>query len=93
MLHKIDNMVPTHVWVLQRIKADGMHSEIKNGRSKFGTFALFILDGTRPTRNCQISLFQKITAAEIHSELALCFDDDACTLASVHHWIHEFKIG
>jgi hypothetical protein len=32
-------------------------------------------------------------AAEIHSELALFFDDDVYTLASVHYWVHEFKIG
>jgi hypothetical protein len=31
-------------------------------------------------------------AAEIHSEFALGFTDDAYTLASVHHWLYEFKI-
>jgi hypothetical protein len=55
--------------------------------------AFFIPDGTRAMRNYQISPFQNMKAAEIHSELALCFGDDAYTLASVHHWVHEFKIG
>jgi hypothetical protein len=33
-------------------------------------------------------------ATELHSKFALGFsDDNAYTLASVHHWIHEFKIG
>jgi predicted restriction endonuclease len=53
----------------------------------------FIPDGIRAMRNYQISPFQKIKTAEIHSELALCFGDDAYILASVHHWVHEFKIG
>jgi hypothetical protein len=34
-----------------------------------------------------------MTAAEIHSELALCFGDNAYTLASVHHWVYKFKIS
>jgi hypothetical protein len=37
--------------------------------------------------------FKKMKAAEIHSKLTLCFDDDAYTLVSVHYWVHEFKIG
>jgi hypothetical protein len=37
--------------------------------------------------------FKKMKDAEIYSELALCVGDGAYTLASVHHWLHEFKIG
>jgi hypothetical protein len=37
--------------------------------------------------------FKKMKAVEIHSELVLRFGDDAYTLASMYHWIHEFKIG
>jgi hypothetical protein len=37
--------------------------------------------------------FKKMNAAEIHSELVLCFGDNAYTLASAHHCVHEFKIG
>jgi hypothetical protein len=37
--------------------------------------------------------FKRMNTSEIHSELALCFGDDVYTLASVHHEIHEFKIG
>jgi hypothetical protein len=60
---------------------------------KSARLTFFIPNGTRATRKYQISPFEKMKAAEIHSELALCFDDDAYTLASVHHWVHEFKIG
>jgi hypothetical protein len=41
----------------------------------------------------KIFYFQKMKAAEIHSELALCFDDDVYILASMYYWVHEFKIG
>jgi hypothetical protein len=37
--------------------------------------------------------FKKMKAAKIRNELALCFSSDAYTLASVYHWVHEFKIG
>jgi hypothetical protein len=37
--------------------------------------------------------FKKMKSPEIHSKFALCFDDDAYTLASVHHWVHDFKIS
>jgi hypothetical protein len=30
---------------------------------------------------------------EIHSEFMLCFSNDAYTLASVHHEVHEFEIS
>jgi hypothetical protein len=54
MVHKIDNMIPTHVWVLQRIKAHGMDSDIKNGRSKFDAFS-----SVNMRRSYRISTFQK----------------------------------
>jgi hypothetical protein len=38
MLHKIDNIISTHVSVLQRIKVHGVHSDIDNGRSKYKRF-------------------------------------------------------
>jgi hypothetical protein len=37
--------------------------------------------------------FKKMKAAEIHSELALCFGNDTYTLSFVHHWVHEFKMS
>jgi hypothetical protein len=37
--------------------------------------------------------FKKMKAAELHNGFALSFGDDAYTLASVHRWVHEFKIG
>jgi hypothetical protein len=30
---------------------------------------------------------------DIHLKLALAFDEEVYTLASVKYWIHEFKIG
>jgi hypothetical protein len=77
-LNKMDNKVPTHLCILQRIKTHRIRSDIEHGHGKFGTFNNFHVGRKSSNgRSSNISIpkrwrLLKFTRNLRHASLIMC---------------------